>query len=505
MTPDQSNIGETLLLVDDEAGIRSVLGISLMDAGYQVLKAADGQEALALFREHRPAIVLTDIKMPGMSGIDLLQAIKTEDPDTEVIMMTGHGDMDLAIKSLKMEATDFITKPINDDILEIALSRAHQRMDMRRKVQEYTHKLERLVEEKESRLNVSQRSYRQLFDQSPCYITVQNRDLELIAANRRFSADFDGDIGMHCYQAYKKRSSPCPDCPVERTFADGKPHQSEMVVTTKENEQCHLFIATAPITDETGQTVQVIEMSTNITELRHLQDRLSSLGLQISSISHGIKGLLTHLDGGLYLMRSGFKQQDQSKTKEGFGIVEFASERIRRMILDILYFAKERPLQIEPVDASKFAREVAEAFLPRIRRQPITFSQDIKDDLGLVEMDTTVMRTALLNILDNAVDACIEHRPQDQSHIEFGVQRRKDYLIFDVLDDGTGMDKETSDNLFDLFFSSKGHRGTGLGLFVSHQIVTQHNGTIHVTSEKGKGSHFRIVVPDTVVSAETTA
>lgn len=504
MKPEQNTPGETLLLVDDEAGIRNVLGISLMDTGYHVLKAADGQEALDLFREHQPAIVLTDIKMPGMSGLDLLQTIKSEAPDTEVIMMTGHGDMDLAIKSLKMEATDFITKPINDDILGIALNRALQRMGMRRQVEEYTRKLEQLVEEKESRLNVSQRSYRQLFDQSPCYITVQNRDLEITAANRRFSADFDGEIGMHCYQAYKKRSTPCPDCPVERTFADGEPHQSEMVVTTKENEQCHLFIATAPITDESGKTVQVIEMSTNITELRHLQDRLSSLGLRISSISHGIKGLLTHLDGGLYLMRSGIKQEDQSKTKEGFGIVEFASERIRRMILDILYFAKERPLQIEPVDAGKFARELAEAFLARIRMQPIRFKQDIKDDLGLVEMDTTVMRTALLNILDNAVDACLERRPQEESHIQFGLQRRKDYIIFDVIDDGTGMDKETSDNLFDLFFSSKGHRGTGLGLFVSHQIVTQHNGTIHVTSEKGKGTHFRIVIPDQVVNDAST-
>ena len=73
-----------------------------------------------MFRELSPAIVLTDIKMPGMDGIELLRHIKAESPDTEVIMFTGHGDMDLAIKSLKYEATDFVTKPINDEILEIA-------------------------------------------------------------------------------------------------------------------------------------------------------------------------------------------------------------------------------------------------------------------------------------------------------------------------------------------------------------------------------------------------
>ena len=113
-----------LLLVDDEEGIRKVLGISLMDMGYAVLTAENGLEALAIFRAENPSIVLTDIKMPGLDGIQLLQAIKSENPETEVIMITGHGDMDLAIKSLKLEATDFVTKPINDDILEIALKRA---------------------------------------------------------------------------------------------------------------------------------------------------------------------------------------------------------------------------------------------------------------------------------------------------------------------------------------------------------------------------------------------
>ena len=125
-----------ILLADDEEGIRKVLGISLTDSGYDVITAENGEEALEIFRRVQPSIVLTDIKMPGMDGIELLQKIKQEDPDTEVIMITGHGDLDLAIKSLKYEATDFVTKPINDDILEIALKRAHEKMDMRRQLRE---------------------------------------------------------------------------------------------------------------------------------------------------------------------------------------------------------------------------------------------------------------------------------------------------------------------------------------------------------------------------------
>ena len=143
---------EKILLVDDEEGIRTVLGITLADYGYAVLKAGSGEEALRLFREREPAIVMTDIKMPGMDGIQVLRKIKKESPDTEVIMITGHGDMELAIQSLKWNATDFITKPINDDALEIALKRANEKIFLKSKMKEYTENLEQLVEEKTNEL-----------------------------------------------------------------------------------------------------------------------------------------------------------------------------------------------------------------------------------------------------------------------------------------------------------------------------------------------------------------
>jgi signal transduction histidine kinase len=141
-----------ILLVDDEEGICKILSISLQDNGYEVFTACSGEDAMDIFFEKNPPIVLTDIKMPGMDGIELLKRIKNENPETEVIMITGHGDMNLAIKSLKHEATDFVTKPINDDALEIALKRAKERILMRRQLREYTENLERLVEEKTRQL-----------------------------------------------------------------------------------------------------------------------------------------------------------------------------------------------------------------------------------------------------------------------------------------------------------------------------------------------------------------
>jgi signal transduction histidine kinase len=149
--------GRDILLVDDEEGIRRVLSLSLADQGYRVRTAKSAEDALALFRELASPVVLTDIKMPGMDGLELLRVLKAESPDTEVVLITGHGDLDLAIQGIKRDATDFVTKPINDDALEIALKRAFERRAMRRALREHTEELERLVEEKSRALIQAER------------------------------------------------------------------------------------------------------------------------------------------------------------------------------------------------------------------------------------------------------------------------------------------------------------------------------------------------------------
>ncbi len=628
------------MLVDDEEGIRKVLGISLSDSGYNVVTAESGEQALSLFKKIKPPIVLTDIKMPGMDGIELLQKIKQENPDTEVIMITGHGDMDLAIKSLKYEAVDFVTKPINDDVLEIALKRAREKILMRNKLREYTDNLETLVREKSARLieverqtavgqaveglssairdiagsleggiryfnempcfvsihsrdlkvvatnrlyeerlgnvvgkssseiykgsttapsespaektfksgkglrkkytieylngkeapvlvhtapilnrdgdvelvieisadisevkhlqeevRTTQQRYQQLFDEAPCYISVQDRKFRITATNRRFKEDFGEDIGSHCYRIYKHRSEPCLDCPVAKTFEDGKSHQSAMVVTSKTGEQNDVLIWTAPIHNAAGEITQVMEMSTNITQIRKLQDHLTSLGLKISSISHGIKGLLTGLDGGMYLIDSGFSTGNQGKIKEGWDVLKLLVDRVRNMVHDILYFAKERDLSWEQVDVLSFAGEVASTVEPKMRSHDIEFVRDFDSSLGEFEVDAGVVHSAIINILENALDACLEDRSKESHRIIFAVKQDEDHIIFKVDDNGIGMDKETRDNLFTLFFSSKGSKGTGLGLFITNKTVQQHGGEIKVDSTPGQGTHFSIRMP----------
>lgn len=366
-----------VLLVDDEKDIRDVLHISLTDFGYAVHTAENATEALRIFAEVNPPIVLTDIKMPGMDGIDLLLKLKRENPDIEVIMITGHGDMNLAIRSLKYEAADFIVKPISADALEAAMQKVEKKITLKQQLKEYTEHLEALVHEKSE-----------------------------------------------------------------------------------------------------------------------LQDNLSTLGLLIGSISHGVKGLLTGLDGGVYILKSGFQKEDKDQIKDGLEVVNLMVERIRKMVLDILFYAKERDLERECIDVHDFARDLARVIAPKSERLHINFETNFETSMGEMMADSVSLHSAIINILENAVDACTWDKAKKSHCIKFAVGRKGSHIIFEISDNGVGMDRETLDKSHKLFFSLKGDQGTGFGLFICEKIIKQHGGEIEVESKLGQRTRFKVKIPD---------
>ncbi|MBU2547040.1 MAG: response regulator [Proteobacteria bacterium] len=502
---------KTVLLVDDEEDIRLVLGLALTDMGYRVLTAENGEEGWRIFQSETPPIIITDIKMPDIDGVELLRRIKGHDPDAEVIMITGHGDMDVAIESFQRQATDFITKPINVDALETALKRVSEKILARRKLREYTESLEGLVYEKALRLaeadrpagaqraddvlRAVQERFRSMFDDLPCYFTVHDPDLRLTAVNRRFKRDFEAEIGARCYEVVKRRSRACPDCPVLDTFGDGQSHQTETQLITRDGDEINAVIWTAPIRDSAGETALVAVMATDMSQILQVHHHLTSLGLMLGSMSHGIKGLLTGLDGGMYLLDSGVKKGNQEKVQEGLEMVKLMAGRIRNLVLDVLLFSKERELERKPFDLPTFAEETARVVESRMRQASIDLVREFADDLGTLEADQSFLRMALINILENAFDACLEPGGPEDRRVVFRVTRDREQVVFEVRDNGVGMDEQTRAAVFTMFFSTKGKQGTGLGLYVSRKIVQRHGGDIEAESELGRGTRFTVRLP----------
>ncbi|BBO69870.1 hypothetical protein DSCA_38000 [Desulfosarcina alkanivorans] len=120
---------KTVLVIDDETATLTMFRLFLNAYGYSVITADSGETGLEMVREHHPGIVFTDLKMPGMDGFEVLRQIKKTAPATEVIVITGHGDMDQVVRALNLDATDFINKPIGRSALDAALRRAEARLE----------------------------------------------------------------------------------------------------------------------------------------------------------------------------------------------------------------------------------------------------------------------------------------------------------------------------------------------------------------------------------------
>lgn len=349
-------------------------------------------------------------------------------------------------------------------------------------------RLQRLLEQ-------SQERHARLFEEVPCFISVQGPDLRILHANRRFRDTFGPAVGHHCYSVYKHRDEPCLVCPALQTLADGRSREHEEVVSSQSGRKMNVLCTTNPLLGPDGRPEAVIEMSTDITQMRELQSQLTSIGLLVGSISHSIKGLLTGLDGGIYLVNSGFEKENPKRVKDGWRMVLRNVDRIRAMVMDILYYAKDRELALDEVDPVALITELRADLHKKASDIDVRLEIELSAEAGTLQADAMALRALLLNILENSLDACRADKKKDEHWIRVALRRQPPFMVFDIADNGIGMDQETRDKIFSLFFSSKGISGTGLGLFIANKIVDKHGGRIDVESEPGQGTRFSVHLP----------
>ena len=354
-----------------------------------------------------------------------------------------------------------------------------------------TKEIDRLAEESRH----THQRYEQLFNAVPSSIVVLDRRFRINAVNRRFRENFGNHTGRPFFDVFRPGIFPAYRDPISRTVRTGEPHQGEMVLTNNEGLKTNVMAWTSPITTAAGKLIQVLVIFADVTQLRKLQANLANLGLMVSTLSHDLKGSLTGLDAAMYLIDSGFYRDRPGRIEEGLDTAKLMVERIRKLITDILYHAKERDIHPVATDIVQFAGDVAANVATKIRGANIRFNPRFPESGVRMEIDADLIRTALYNIIDNAIEACIETPGSSEHRIDFNVEAGDGHLKFIVQDTGGGMSRETIGSAFDLFTSTKGQRGTGIGLYVTRKIVQKHGGTIDVHSDPGKGSRFEIALP----------
>ncbi len=349
--------------------------------------------------------------------------------------------------------------------------------------------LKRLQRELEKR----QREYQQLFEKVPCYLTVVDKNYQIIQANRLFERDFGKGIGLKCFRIYKKRETRCDNCPVEKTFADGNTHTSEEV-WRRDGEETHIIAYTAPLYDNEGVIYAVMEMCTNITEVKRLQSELILLGETIAGMSHTIKNIVNGLQGGVYMVDSGLERNKEDRVLSGWQIVKKNVETVSDLVHGILYASKERPPEYKQVDPCELLNEVCDLYSKKAGDANIEIVRDFEGRMPSVMVDPAGLHSVLSNLVSNAVQAC-EASLGDNFIVRVSATIVNSNLRITVEDNGPGIAQDVKNNLFRKFYSTKGAKGTGLGLVITRKIVKEHGGSIEVESEPGRGTIFKIVIP----------
>jgi signal transduction histidine kinase len=165
------------------------------------------------------------------------------------------------------------------------------------------------------------------------------------------------------------------------------------------------------------------------------------------------------------------------------------------MVLDILYYAKDREPNWEELSGAPVLEEVCGVIDPKATDLGVTIEKVIDPKAGTFEADAKAIRTLLVNLTENSLDACRLDQKKAEHRVKLSLMGDIDHIRFEIEDNGIGMDQETREKAFSLFFSSKGTEGTGLGLFISNKIAQAHGGSITLESRENEGTRFIVSLP----------
>ena len=341
-----------------------------------------------------------------------------------------------------------------------------------------------------------------LFAQVPVAISVIDREYNIVDANPRFQEVYGPWRGRPCYEIYKGRNEPCHKCAAFLTFKDGMTRIREEEGIVAGGSQMDYLVHMVPIRGPMGKIRFIVEMSTDITEVKRLEkekreaERMAAVGETVAGIAHGIKNVLMGLEGGMYAVNSGIEMGDDARIARGWVTLEENVERISRFVKEFLDFAKGRKTTVAMVDPQRPALKVADLFREKAGQAGVWVDLNLQPGLEPAPLDEDGIHTSLANLVSNAIDACmVAEKPRDFL-VTLTLKEEDGVLVYEVSDNGRGMDYEISRKVFSKFFTTKGSdRGTGLGLLTTKRIIHQHGGRISFTSKEGVGSVFRIELP----------
>ncbi|MBA4367315.1 MAG: hypothetical protein C0403_06710 [Desulfobacterium sp.] len=280
----------------------------------------------------------------------------------------------------------------------------------------------------------------------------------------------------------------------------GHVYLPETEVITMEGGKIPVRLAGVQIQIKGKQSGMAISIQ-NLSEIRRLEhekleaERLAAVGQTVAGLAHGVKNLITGLEGGMYMLNSGIEKGKTDRIGQGMEMLNRNIHRVSTFVQEFLSFSKGRKIKAENCDPVQTADEVVTMYSAKANESGIKLLHEYDSYIAPACIDSESMHECLTNLVGNAIDACRMSDNKNGKNVLLKTFEKDNAIIYEVIDDGCGMDYEIKNRVFTNFFTTKGLGGTGLGLLITRKIIQEHGGKIELESEPGKGTTFRITLP----------
>lgn len=476
-----------ILLVDDEKVIRDGCARALGCEEYEIHKAVDGLEGVACLERERFDVVLVDLMMPGMDGLEVLRWVKQNQPEVMVIVVTGFATVAKAVEAMKQGAFDFVGKPFTPDYIRLVVSRAVEQRELKQEAarlrQEHDLDLAAIAEE-QSRLQTVFACMQGaiLVTDSAGVVVLHNP-----AAIRMLEIQTDPVIGKPLGESIVDRGAVAMvqeviDCgqSVTREFPPGA------------ISRLYLLAHCAPVRTN-GRVLGSVTVFEDITTHKQIDQHKSEF---VAMVAHDLRSPLASVVQMIYAIRGCDDAERRTHLLERIGL------RINdqlQMIENLLSLSRLETgalvLNLEPARCDKLLQDVVEVVRPKAEGKNIDLRLEECSGHWWVAVDHDQMRVVLTNIVDNAV----KYTPEG-GRVVVHSESKNSLASIQVADTGIGIAADDLPHIFDRFYRVKGKEtrgitGSGLGLSLVQKVIEAHKGDVEVSSTPGEGTTFTVNLP----------
>jgi len=484
-----------VLVIDDEDGIREGSERILSRMGCEVYGASRGEEGLEILSSRKPHIVLLDLKMPGMDGMEVMRRIHEIDPNILVIIITGFATVETAIEAMKQGAYDFIPKPFEPDPLRIVVNRAKERILLRQE----TEKLERARRRTLADLGMEKSRIRTIIESLPNGLVVTNTEGQVVLTNPTFCqliglapdactggpfTDYITDEGL---------------CKLVQDISRGRYVDFEDIPTYEFvlSEDKYFQVKGRPVLGGRMECLGAVISFQDISAMKVL-DRLKTEF--VAKVSHELRSPLSTIHEQLAMV---MKAMTEEETDTDQHLISRAKEKTQGLIStigDLLDLSRIETGNI-CVETREFRmEELLDSVVEFLNAQAKAKKQSLTLQLPEAPLPTfTADPLALESIVGNLITNAINYT-QEGGEITVKVDKVGDNVRIAVQDNGFGIEAKYLGKIFDRFYRVKNEKtrfltGTGLGLPIVKGLVDSLGGSISVESEPGRGSTFTVLIP----------